>query len=189
MKFPCTHHFAPPRLEIFFFNPPCPVEKKAAQRIPAILVFPCIPLMSLPIYALWTWTMKSWAKNSTRLMEGHNWPFRCSDMLDNKLSQLPTLSQCFHLTSYKCGIKSSHVTVSVLVHLCHDDIAGLCFLSMWNNKDIKSRSNPRLCTHTLPPPLFVFNQKEAKQPEEVEHGCLFRNFLQIFDVQEREIAK
>ena len=98
--------------------------------------------------------MKSWAENVTWLMEGPNWPFRCSDMLDNKLSQLPTLSQCFHLTSYKCGIKSSHVTVSVLVHLCHDDIAGLCFLSMWNNKDIKSRSNPRLCTHTLPPPFL-----------------------------------
>ena len=44
--------------------------------------------------------------------------------------------------------------------------------------------------YTHPPSsLFVSNQKEAKQPEEVEHGCLFRNILQIFDVQEREIAK
>ena len=179
MKFPCTHHFAPPRLEIFFFNPPCPVEKKAAQRIPAILVFPCVPLTSWLIYALWTWTMKSWAKNVTRLMEGPNWPFRCSDMLDNKLSQLPTLSQCFHLTSYKCGIKSSHVTVSVLVHLCHDDIAGLCFLSMWNNKDIKSRSNPRLCTHTLPPPFLSpikkkpNSQKKLNMAVYLEISCRF----------------
>ena len=44
--------------------------------------------------------------------------------------------------------------------------------------------------YTHPPSsLFVSNQKEAKQPEEVEHGCLFRNILQIFDVRELEIAK
>ena len=115
-------------------------------------------------------------------MEGPNWPFRCSDMLDNKLSQLPTLSQCFHSTSYKCGIKSSHVTVSVLVHLCHDDIAGLCFLSMWNNKDIKSRSNPRLCTHTLPPPFLSpikkkpNSQKKLNMAVYLEISCNFLMF-------------
>ena len=114
-------------------------------------------------------------------MEGPNWPFS-SDMLDNKLFQLPTLSQCFHSTSYKCGIKSSHVTVSVLVHLCHDDIAGLCFLSMWNNKDIKSRSNPRLCTHTLPPPFLSpikkkpNSQKKLNMAVYLEISCKFLMF-------------
>ena len=106
-------------------------------------------------------------------------------MLDNKLSQLPTLSQCFHSTSYKCGIKSSHVTVSVLVHLCHDDIAGLCFLSMWNNKDIKSRSNPRLCTHTLPPPFLSpikkkpNSQKKLNMAVYLEISCKFLMFRSV----------
>ena len=119
-------------------------------------------------------------------MEGPNWPFRCSDISDiYKLSQLPILSKCFHSTSYKCWIKSSHVTVSVLVHLCHDDIAGLCFLSMWNNKDIKSRSNPRLCTHTLPPPFLSpikkkpNSQKKLNMAVYLEISCKFLMFRSL----------
>ena len=190
MKFPCTHHFAPPRPQIFSFNPPCPVEK----RLPKCPTHPCdtcFPLCSFDAMTQFCFVDLNNEIVSQKRYPTHGRPQLTLQMLGYvgyifKLSQLPTLSKCFHSTSYKCGIKSSHVTVSVLVHLCHDDIAGLCFLSMWNNKDIKSRSNPRLCTHTLPPPFLSpikkkpNSQKKLNMAVYLEISCkllMFRSLI------------